>query len=362
MKNIYSILSGLGLLAMIPTQKLNAQGLQGIVVEKYYISDAADSTDAADNFATHPLRIGSTTYRVYADLQDGYNFIQMFGSPTHPLEFHTTTAFFNDPNYGVAVYQGTSVNNTKKNTQMIDSYLTVGGVAATKMGVLKTEDTDGTIGNNNGLIANNLPAMGLPVTGTDGVDGLMPGTPVNPNVLGISTELDIFDQTPGADFISTNGAIAALGGVTGVTTSNMVLLGQFTTDGIFSFKLNVQLGTPQVGGSEIYVAENPITGELTDSTLIFVSTPDVPNGITYIQGKNQLSLYPNPSTEFVVLKNNQNHPIGSISVYNATGQLIHQQSTSSASSQIHVADWSAGMYMISVTQEGNQQQLYFIKN
>jgi hypothetical protein len=362
MKNIYSIISGLSLMALVPAQNLSAQGLQGIVVEKYYISDAADSADAADNFATHPLHVGSTTYRVFADLQDGYNFIQMFGNASHPLEFHTTTAFYNDPNYGVPVYQGTSVLNTKKNTQMIDTYISVGGVAATKMGVLKTEDTDGTIGNNNGLIANNIPAMGLPVTGTDGVDGMMPGSPVNPNVLGISSEFDIFDQTPGSDFVSTNGAIAALGGVTGVTASNMVLLGQFTTDGIFSFKLNIQLGTPQVGGSELYVAENAGTGEFTDSTLVFESTPDNTNGITYIKGNNQLSVYPNPSTEYVVVKNNLNMNLGSISVIDAMGRKIYQQNTAQTSVEINTSSWSAGLYMIQVdNNKGHQQQIHFIK-
>lgn len=361
MRNIYSFIAGLSLMTLLPTQQLNAQGLQGIVVEKYYIADAADSTDAADNFATHPLRVGSTTYRVYADLQDGYSFIQMFGSPTHPLEFHTTTAFFNDPNYGVAVYQGTSVNNTKKNTQLIDTYLTVGGVAATKMGVLKTEDTDGTIGNNDGLIANVTTAMGLPVTGADGVDGMMPGTPINPNILGISSELDLFDQTPGSDFVTTNGTIAALGGVTGVTSSNMVLLGQFTTDGIFSFKLNLQLGTPQVGGSEIFVAENPETGELTDSTLIYVSTPEEPNGISYIGQRNSMSIFPNPATELVVIKNNMKQPIGKISVYNTTGSLVLSENTQQSNLTLNVSQLAAGLYTVNINNDGQILKTSFIK-
>jgi hypothetical protein len=361
MKNIYSIFTGLSLMAVVSNQQVQAQGLQGIVVEKYYVSDAADSIDAADNFATYPLHVGSTTYRVYADLQDGYSFIQMFGNAAHPLEIHTTTAFFNDPNYGVAVYQGTSVNNTKKNTQMIDTYLTVGGVAATKMGVLKTEDTDGTIGNNDGLIANVTTAMGLPVTGTDGVDGMMPGTPINPNILGISSELDLFDQTPGSDFVTNNGTIAALGGVTGVTASNMVLIGQFTTDGIFSFKLNLQLGTPQVGGSEIFVAENPENGELTDSTLIYESTPEEPNGISYIGQRNSMSIFPNPATDFVVIKNNMKQSIGQISVYNTTGSLVLSENTQQSNVSLNVAQLATGLYTVNINNDGQIQKLSFIK-
>ncbi len=361
MKNIYTVFTGLSLMVGLSNQHAQAQGLQGIVVEKYYISDAADSIDAADNFATYPLHVGSTTYRVYADLQDGYSFIQMFGNAAHPLEIHTTTSFFNDPNYGVAVYQGTSVNNTKKNTQLIDTYLTVGGVAATKMGVLKTEDTDGTIGNNDGLIANVTPAMGLPVTGADAADGMMPGTPINPNILGISSELDLFDQTPGSDFVTTNGTIAALGGVTGVTASNMVLLGQFTTDGIFSFKLNLQLGTPQVGGSEIFVAENPENGELTDSTLTYESTPEEPNGISYIGHRNSMSIFPNPATEFVVIKNNMKQSIGQISVYNSTGSLVLSDTTQQSNLTLNVAQLAAGLYTVNINNDGQILKTSFIK-
>jgi hypothetical protein len=361
MKNIYSIFTGLSLMAVVSTQQVQAQGLQGIVVEKYYVSDAADSIDAADNFATYPLHVGSTTYRVYADLQDGYRFSLMFGNASHPLEFHTTTAFFNDPNYGVPKYQATSVNNTKKNTQMIDTYLTVGGVAATKMGVLKTEDTDGTIGNNDGLIANVTSSMGLPVTGTDGVDGMMPGTPVISSDLGFGSEFDIFDQTPGSDFVTTGGAISALGGVAGVTASNMVLLGQFTTDGIFSFKLNLQLLTPQVGGSENYVADNPENGELTDSTLIYESTPEEPNGISYIGQRNSMSVFPNPATDFVVIKNNMKQAIGKISVYNTTGSLVLSENTQQSNVSLNVAQLAAGLYTVNINNDGQIQKLSFIK-
>jgi hypothetical protein len=113
-------------------------GLEGIVVEKYYVSDAADSTDAGDNGAMYPLHVGSVTYRVYANLLPGYKVIQLFGSPQHTMNVATTTAFYNDPNYGFKVYQGTSVNNTKKNTTLIDSYFTIGGVANGLCGVLKT--------------------------------------------------------------------------------------------------------------------------------------------------------------------------------------------------------------------------------
>ncbi|MEY3598957.1 MAG: hypothetical protein RL521_1379, partial [Bacteroidota bacterium] len=271
--NMKKILFAFGMLFSGATYAQN--GLESIVVEKYYVSDAADSVDAADNGAVYPLHVGSTTYRVYADLLPGYKVIQMFGSPTHPLNISTTTSFYNDPNYGVAIYSGTSINNTKKNTMLIDSYLTIGSVANGLLGVIKEEDTDGTIGNNQGILANNDISAGAPITGANGVDGLMPGSSIMPNVLGITDETALFDQTPGSVFEINNATIAALGGVEGVTPSNHVLLGQFTTNGTFSFKLNLQLATPVAGGSEIYVAENAVNGEIQDSTLIFVSVNNV---------------------------------------------------------------------------------------
>ena len=57
--------------SLISIKILSQSGLEGIVVEKYYISDSADSINANDQGATYPLAIGSTTYRVYANLLPG---------------------------------------------------------------------------------------------------------------------------------------------------------------------------------------------------------------------------------------------------------------------------------------------------
>lgn len=172
----------------------------------------------------------------------------------------------------------------QKHTTLIDSYITIGAVAAGKIGVLKTEDTDGTIGNIQGILANNTLEMGSPIMGTEGKDGLMPGTPILPNILGLTTELDIFDQTPGNDFTCNNCAIAALAGVSGVTPSNHVLLGQFTTDGIFSFKLNLQILDTIPGNATMYVSDSVISGEFTFLTIFeptLVYSSDQSNGNNY---------------------------------------------------------------------------------
>ena len=251
-----------------------SQGLQGIVVEKYYSTNAADGADAAAEFSTSPLATGTTVYRVYVDMAAGYKFSQLYGNAAHNLTVNTTTNFYNDPNYGVAINPGTiSLVNIAKNTAMIDSWFTTGGVAATKAGVLKSEDTDGSVGNSDNLLANNAGGcFGLPITGAGSQDGFAPSnvsTYIVPNTLGLGSALDVLAQTEGNSIVISNGAIAALGGVIGATSSNMVCVAQFTTSGDLSFQFNVQLVNISSGLAENYVASNPTSGELTHPTLTY---------------------------------------------------------------------------------------------
>jgi hypothetical protein len=354
----------LALLAVIITGNAMSQvGLEGIIVEKYYIADAADSTDAADNFATSPLRVGAITYRVYADLLPGYKLIQQFGNANHPMEISTTTTFYNDPNYGFATYQGTSVNNTRKNTTLIDSYLTVGGVANGLLGVLKTDDTDGSIGNTDGLIANTDPAMGLAVTGAGAADGLMPGVPVIPNTLGLTTELDVFDQIPGSSFVTTGGTIAALGGALGATDNNHVLLGQFTTDGTFSFRLNLQVATLIEGESQIFVADTPINNEIVDSTLTYVSEPPIIDNVTNVVAvKNEFKIFPNPASEMlnVINLSGENVPVN-YTVLDMTGRSVMHSQFWTGVHAFDVSQLPAGAYVIRLEKQGRISNLRFIK-
>ena len=54
-------------------------------------------------------------------------------------------------------------------------------------------------------------------------------------------------------------------------TENRVLIAQITTDGVFEFELNIQIGTPTKGVSQNYVARNPIGNEIMLPSLIFKS-------------------------------------------------------------------------------------------
>jgi len=367
MKKIVLSISFLALSGFL-TKATAQAGLEGIVVEKFYISDAADSIDAANNGAVYPLYVGSTTYRVYANLLPGYKCLNLFGSVDHPMEIETSTAFYNDPNYGFKVYLGTSLNNTKKNTTLIDSYISMGGVAYGLMGVLKSEDTDGSIGNLQGILANTDAQMGLPITGANSQDGLMPGAPILPNILGISNELDIFDQTVGSTFTTTNGAIATLGGMEGVTASNHVLLGQFTTNGDFRFKLNLQILTTTPGVSEVYVADAPTGTELTDTSLIYNSNPNGGVGIEETVAQAALSIdyqvYPNPTSETFAIRQqgNMTHSNYDYSVTDLSGKTVLAGHSNSQVTNVDATALQTGIYLVTMTQDGIVSTSKLIKN
>lgn len=343
------------------------QGLERIIVEKYYVADENDATDAADNGAVTPLKAGAVTYRVFADLAPGYKFIQMYGDANHDFKVNTTTSFYNDPNFGTVFPQGTSVNNTKKNTSLIDSWFSVGGVATGKMGVLKTEDTDGSIGNNQGLLANDAGGdFGAPITGANGKDGMVPGTPVTPNVLGLSSELDIFDQTDGNSFLTNNGTIVALGGVQGPTASNIVLLGQFTTDGELSFELNIQLGTPTAGGSELYVAKNPVGNEIAFPELSYKSSTAANEEL--VVAKPSVTVEPNPTQNTFTLnidkavKGKANY----FTIQNVAGNTIESNTlgvvNDNFTKTVDLSAYPAGIYFVTVTLGEKVSTLKVVKN
>ena len=315
MKAIKFIL-GLGL--MVASSSVFSQGLQGIVVEKYYQADANDVANATANGAVTPLTTNSVTYRVYVDMAAGYKFNSLFGNASHNLTVNTTTGFYNDPSYGTSLNPGTiSGTNIRKNTAMIDSWFTTGGAAGSKVGVLKSEDTDGTVGHANGLLANNPGGcFGLPIMGGSGQDGFLPSsgtTYVVPNGLGLGTALDVLDQTNGGSIVLTNGSIAALGGVQGPTSSNMVLVAQFTTNGQLSFALNLQIQNIATGVAENYVSSNPTGAELTHPSLTLV--PNVAPTITLAASPSSSAIINGTAMTFTATAADANGTVTGVSFY-----------------------------------------------
>jgi hypothetical protein len=273
-------------------------GLEDIIVEKYYISEAND-TNA--NSVGGILPIGSTTYRIYVDMLPGYTFQAAYGvdSPPpvyHELRIETTTEFFNNTDYG-STSPTFSKNNSAKNTVMLDSWLSVGAACNGFYGVLKTDD-NGLNTNVNScsgcsatpILQSTNPDAGIPLATQD---GLLAGTPASVTSVGINTDVFAAGFSNGPLFSTVNGSWAALGGATGPdANTNRVLIAQLTTNGVLTFKLNLQLGTPG-GGTENYVAENPVGSEFQHPALIYDS-----GNLTNLQDLNPTGsvykIYPNP--------------------------------------------------------------------
>ncbi len=265
------LLFGIGL-ALLGSLTQAQNGLQKIVVEKYYKANAAD---AAASVGTLP--VGSVTYRIYADMLPGYKFQMAYGNANHTLILQTSTKFFNNEDRGATTPYGIGTANLKNNTVALDSWISVGAAATGQLGVLKSDD-DGV---NNYISANtvlkNNPggSYGLPLTAQD---GMVAGTtaPADISILP-GLDLSALDATSQAgSLVTTNSsAWSCLAGAVGPNPdTNRVLIAQITTDGVFHYELNIQIGTP-LGGTEKYVTSNPIGVEKTIPSL--VGTLGLPN-------------------------------------------------------------------------------------
>lgn len=276
------------LVMMLAGAAFNAKaqnGLENIVIEKYYVANAADAANAntalsSAGYTTGTLPAGSVTYRIYADLAPGWALQTVYGEAGHPLVFSTSTNFFNHPNGDVNAGPLPSNNAliVGDGTTILDSYLSAGAVAAGRFGVLKTED--GAAGGANytfspaGVMANADPSAGLAVSVADGIYNTT-GSPslLAMNFLGdaAGSPVAIFrdGSIVGGTFSSSNAAWGVLGDQQGAFPSgtNRVLIGQFTTSGIFTYALNLQIRNTSTFTIQRYVSTNPSSSEISISSL-----------------------------------------------------------------------------------------------
>ncbi len=257
-------------IGLLFSQFLIAQnGLENVIVEKYYVSDANDTL--ANKFSGN-LPIGSTTYRIYLDLLPGYRFHAAYGSSTHDLRIETATKFYNNAEIGDIIANVIPFKSLHKNTTLLDSWLSVGAGAEDCLGVLKQDDDSISTIQHASVLLNKNKQVGIPLTERDGLkqSSYVP----RPTIFGIDKEIEIFKATTeGGLFLVQNGAWACMGkgsiGADSLTT-NRILIAQLTTDGGLEFELNIQLSSPD-GKEQRFVAKNPLENEIEMSCLNYTS-------------------------------------------------------------------------------------------
>ncbi len=255
---------------MIGTYAQAQNGLENIIVEKYYVSNALDASETflatGDN-----LPVGSVTYRIYADMLPGYKLQAVYGVTGHSLVLNTTTTFFNNTDNGST--PTFNFGNAGDHSIMLDSYLTIGAACNGAFGVLKTEDNGASnvvnipaFPSTTQILQNADASAGIPLTTQDGFSiGVTPSI-VNPGLDENLAPFNVFNTVIGNSFVTSNASVSVLAGVVGPTATNRVLIAQITTNGIFHYELNIQTISP-TNVVQNFVASNPVSGEISLSTL-----------------------------------------------------------------------------------------------
>lgn len=243
------------LCCIVFTNSSEAQ-IENLIVETYYVADANDATDTTQGRSLQP---GMKTYRIYLDLAPQTKLHRVFASSIHSLRITSTDYFYNNidrPNahFGHQINKNWFEDNP---TIALDSWLTLGFASSMYSGVPKSDDTNGSFvgGMNNfggtaaipgGILINNDPLAGIPLTDAD---GYMP----NLNTAG-QWYIYGFEDTSGDDttvfgpiitgneFLSDSLVLQQNSGIYGADSIvNKVLVAQLTTSGDISFELNVQV-------------------------------------------------------------------------------------------------------------------------
>ena len=231
-----------------------SQGLKNILVEKYHVSTKKDLGDSLSGL----LPVGSVVYRIFVDMKPGYKLQAIYGVTNHELRFETSTKFFNNKSSGAVTGSMIEQNHLNESNYAFDSWLSMGPASDSHIGIIKQNDKDGSLIKRrkfffrDGLVRGNLPKH--LIYGDLNLSGL--------------------GQSDATRVISTkNGSLAVMGGVDhNINGNNTILVAQLTTDGVFSFEMNLQLGSP-TGEVEQYVAKNPEGFEIKFDALSFKNKP-----------------------------------------------------------------------------------------
>lgn len=239
------------LLLLIPSWG-RAQAIDSVFVEVFNVrqSEIAGEPDLV-------------TYRIFVDLAEGYELQMVYGDLKHSMRIETTTYFHNDPTHVVKYADRIDATQLSDPEVALDSWLTIGTIGDRFMGAPKKLDSDGSILDCQPLTvmdpSSNTPHATLrsPLCPVDG----MIEVPAVKEVVNFKHEPGYLGKSMGSLVETSDGAWAVLGGAKGVTEQNILLIAQLSTTGTLSFKLNMQLETPD---HQIvrYVASDPNESEI----------------------------------------------------------------------------------------------------
>lgn len=168
------------------------------------------------------------TYRIFLDLEAEHTLLTVYGDGSAPLEFVTDKVFWNDPLADVTMGEQMRTNDLRNGLGWCDSWLAFGFASDQHKGIIEPLDTDGSINPDD----------------TEGrTDGLLAVDRI-PSTVNINLDLAAMKGEGGSSIATENGGWAVLGGVRGGTSENLVLIGQWTTTGSFSYRFNAQLRSP----------------------------------------------------------------------------------------------------------------------
>jgi hypothetical protein len=229
------IILSAGLLLSFFAVKAQTPIIEKVIVEQFHIATANDEANGGP-------KAGSVTWRIFLDLIPNAEFSFITGDQpdvNRTLKFSTTTKFFNHANGDI--FPNFSKANAVAGTIGLDTYLAAG--AATNdnyFGVPKTISPDG-------YILNTGAAFNPPATS--------PGIDLSSN----------FKNTPGNSYESSAVSVGPDVPQKGYDPAgqNILLIGQFTTDGEFCFNINV--GGRDAGGvPQLLIYSTDVAYDLTE--------------------------------------------------------------------------------------------------
>jgi hypothetical protein len=263
-------------LAVLSCSAFAQQGLQGIIVEPYYVTTKADHKAFNSGGI---LEEGSVTYRIYADLEPGYRFQAAYGSPDHPLSIESSHFFFNHNHSGNTHPNIIPERDLARDITLLDSWVTAGAATENHMGIPRKYDflaqdaylrfQEGFLQNTVKLSEDDTGPLTVKLSDCDGlarIERLPITTIYNMDSAGWA----VGSVTRAKRLYVENGAWACMGkGSVGADSlaGNHVLIAQVTTAGDLNYKLNIMIGTPE-GKSIQYVHTNPQDREVLHPGLV----------------------------------------------------------------------------------------------